>query len=129
MEKKRKWNRVRNRRRKCEGEGGSMKMRFEQRLKEVRHRARWMAEEKVRLAQRITSAKVLRQGLQGSFRQQPGDLGAGSRISKAETRGSSAAIVLTQHQEMLPNSPDSQLLSWEIRSSGLAKHVFLCITG
>ena len=32
------------------GEGGSMKGRFEQRLKEVRHRARWMAGEKVKLA-------------------------------------------------------------------------------
>ena len=32
------------------GEGGSMKVRFEQRLKEVRHRARWMAGEKVKLA-------------------------------------------------------------------------------
>lgn len=48
--KKRKWNRVRNRRRRSAGEGGSMKVRFEQRRKEVRHRARWMAGEKVKLA-------------------------------------------------------------------------------
>lgn len=63
MEKKRKWNRVRNRRRRGEGEVGSVKVRFEQRLKEVRHRPRWMAGEKVRLAQRVTSAKALRQSL------------------------------------------------------------------
>lgn len=106
-----------------------MKVRFEQRRKEVRHRARWMAGEKVKLAQRITSAKALRQSLRGSFSQQPGDLGAGGRIRKAESRGSKASTVRTQHQEMLPNSPDSQLLSWETRGSGLAKHIFSCNTG
>ena len=135
MEKKRRWSRVRSRRgeggvqeRHTEGSVGSTRVRFEQRLKETRDGAMWTAAERVGQAERTASARARRQSQPSSFREQPGDLCAWSRIRKGRV-GAAEHLYSLLNIKRCYLSPDVQLLSWKIRSSGHTKHIFSCNVG
>lgn len=111
-----------------EGSVGSTRVRFEQRLKETRDGATWTAAERVGQAERTASAGVRRQSQPSSFREQPGDLRAWSRISKGRV-GAAERLSSLLNIKRCYLSPDVQLLSWQIRSSGRTKRIFSCKVG